>query len=291
VNATDAVRARDNGHGPFNRAALDDAYDYNRDRLVNAVDVILARDNQTSPLTALRLITVPSLGSAVVEALAAPEASAAAQNAPPQAPRTGQEAPAAAPVVGATVLAEMPATNEPVVVVAIPSSARPPVPAPEAAVAMASGEEEDAAGDAREEPAPDKTFSTPDAMTLPEVLPPATGAAGPSLAGWPGANATTGVVPIPPPVPPLVVQAGSVSPKEDSCMPRVYFRQAEMTGPGDSVPGATVKMPGAVPGPSEGGALDSDNILPGSPAVNVLTPIEEPLAADVLAGLRLLSTR
>jgi hypothetical protein len=59
VNATDEVGARNNPHGPFNPAAKDDPYDYNRDQLVNATDQIIARNNRTSPFTALKLITPP----------------------------------------------------------------------------------------------------------------------------------------------------------------------------------------------------------------------------------------
>ena len=59
VDAASVTATRANPHGPFGRAAVDDPYDYNRDRLVNATDIILARDNQTSPATALQLVTVP----------------------------------------------------------------------------------------------------------------------------------------------------------------------------------------------------------------------------------------
>jgi hypothetical protein len=57
VNATDEVYARNHQHGPFNRATIDDIYDYNRDGLVNASDQIIARAGQTSPFDALRLIS------------------------------------------------------------------------------------------------------------------------------------------------------------------------------------------------------------------------------------------
>ena len=60
VNATDEVQCRNHPHGPFNPAPVDDAYDYNRDRLVNATDQLIARGNQTSPFAALQLISVPS---------------------------------------------------------------------------------------------------------------------------------------------------------------------------------------------------------------------------------------
>lgn len=57
VNATDILAARDNPRGPFQMADISNPFDFNRDRLVTATDVILARDNITSPLSALRLIT------------------------------------------------------------------------------------------------------------------------------------------------------------------------------------------------------------------------------------------
>jgi len=59
VNATDEIAARLFTHGPLNRADIDDPYDYNRDRQVNATDRVIARSHQTNPLTMLRLITIP----------------------------------------------------------------------------------------------------------------------------------------------------------------------------------------------------------------------------------------
>ncbi|KKL81774.1 hypothetical protein LCGC14_1991390, partial [marine sediment metagenome] len=44
-------------HSAVDRALIDDPYDYNRDGLVDATDQIIARNNQTNPLTMLRLIT------------------------------------------------------------------------------------------------------------------------------------------------------------------------------------------------------------------------------------------
>jgi hypothetical protein len=57
VNAVDVIAARDNQRGPFDQAAIDDPYDFNRDRKVTAADVILARDHQVGLLAALPLIT------------------------------------------------------------------------------------------------------------------------------------------------------------------------------------------------------------------------------------------
>ena len=63
VNAADVIAIRDNPRGPANPASIDDPYDLNRDRSVDAIDVILARNNATSPLSALRLIMPPILPS------------------------------------------------------------------------------------------------------------------------------------------------------------------------------------------------------------------------------------
>ena len=57
VNASDVIAIRDNPRGPANPAAIDDPHDVNRDMRVDALDMVLARDNATSPLTGLRLIT------------------------------------------------------------------------------------------------------------------------------------------------------------------------------------------------------------------------------------------
>ena len=59
VNAADVIAARGNPHGPSNPAGVANRYDFNRDGAVDALDLILARANATSPLSALRLITVP----------------------------------------------------------------------------------------------------------------------------------------------------------------------------------------------------------------------------------------
>ena len=56
VNAGDVIAIRDNPRGPANPASIDNPYDIDRDGLVDATDMILARDNTTSPLSALPLI-------------------------------------------------------------------------------------------------------------------------------------------------------------------------------------------------------------------------------------------
>ena len=43
VNATDEIKARENPRGPFNPAPINFAYDYNRDKLVNATDQLIAQ--------------------------------------------------------------------------------------------------------------------------------------------------------------------------------------------------------------------------------------------------------
>ena len=60
VNLADFAGSRDHPHGTQDRAAVDDNYDYNRDSLVNAVDLAIARDHGTSSQTALRLIDLTS---------------------------------------------------------------------------------------------------------------------------------------------------------------------------------------------------------------------------------------
>ena len=59
LSAADVIAARGNPHGPSNPAGVANRYDFNRDGAVDALDLILARANATSPLSALRLITVP----------------------------------------------------------------------------------------------------------------------------------------------------------------------------------------------------------------------------------------
>ena len=56
VNAADLIAIRDNPRGAANPAGVDCPFDVNRDMRVDAVDLILARNNATSPLAALRLI-------------------------------------------------------------------------------------------------------------------------------------------------------------------------------------------------------------------------------------------
>ncbi|MEE8451142.1 MAG: hypothetical protein V3R99_04475 [Thermoguttaceae bacterium] len=65
VNATDEIAARNFQHSAADPARIDDLYDYDRDGLVNGTDQIIARDNQTNPLTMLRLISPPAADAAI----------------------------------------------------------------------------------------------------------------------------------------------------------------------------------------------------------------------------------
>ncbi len=55
VNATDEIGARNNPHTTFNRAPIDDWYDYNRDSVVNATDQLISRNNFTTSFSCLVL--------------------------------------------------------------------------------------------------------------------------------------------------------------------------------------------------------------------------------------------
>ena len=61
VNATDEIVALNFPHSVQNPTTNVDPYDYDRDTLVDGVDQLVARNNQTNPLTMLRLIAVPEL--------------------------------------------------------------------------------------------------------------------------------------------------------------------------------------------------------------------------------------
>ena len=59
VNAADVIGVRDHPRGLLNPAPITDPFDFNRDRQVDAVDLIVARNNATGPISALRLFTTP----------------------------------------------------------------------------------------------------------------------------------------------------------------------------------------------------------------------------------------
>ena len=61
VNAIDVVLARNNPRNLMDEVPRDFRYDYNRDRRVNATDMLLARENQTHLLNSLKLISVPGV--------------------------------------------------------------------------------------------------------------------------------------------------------------------------------------------------------------------------------------
>jgi len=61
VNAVDVLLARNNPRSLVAAAAVDLPYDHNRDGRVNATDLLLARNHQTSLLDALKLIRVSAL--------------------------------------------------------------------------------------------------------------------------------------------------------------------------------------------------------------------------------------
>ena len=64
VNAADEVSARGDPHNFLNPAIVTDPNDYSRDGFVNATDEVAARAFGTNFLTALKLISVPSLPNA-----------------------------------------------------------------------------------------------------------------------------------------------------------------------------------------------------------------------------------
>ena len=57
VNAVDAIAARNHPRDPDDMSPITNPFDFNRDRLVDTLDVALAQQNATSPLTALQLIS------------------------------------------------------------------------------------------------------------------------------------------------------------------------------------------------------------------------------------------
>jgi len=61
VNAVDVLLARNNPRTLLNEAPVDFRCDFNRDGRVNATDMLIARNNQTHLLDALKLIAVPGM--------------------------------------------------------------------------------------------------------------------------------------------------------------------------------------------------------------------------------------
>jgi len=75
VNAIDMLLARNNPRNLTDPAPINSRYDYNRDQRVNATDMLIARSNQTHYMDALELIAEP--GKATVEESAGREAPSA----------------------------------------------------------------------------------------------------------------------------------------------------------------------------------------------------------------------
>ena len=72
VNASDMIAVSDNTRGEYNPADITDPYDFNRDSLVDVVDLVIARNAATGLLTALRLIDLSAMPVASVPAASAP---------------------------------------------------------------------------------------------------------------------------------------------------------------------------------------------------------------------------
>jgi hypothetical protein len=62
VDASDEIQTRANPRSPLNPAAIDNVFDFNRDKKVDASDQIISRSNRTSVLTALKLISISDSG-------------------------------------------------------------------------------------------------------------------------------------------------------------------------------------------------------------------------------------
>ena len=57
VNSADVIGVRDNPRSSANPAGVANPFDFNRDRIVDAADLIIARNGASSPLSAVRFIT------------------------------------------------------------------------------------------------------------------------------------------------------------------------------------------------------------------------------------------
>jgi len=84
VDSADVSLVGDHQRGPFDPAPITDPYDINRDGLVNATDIILARDHTADPGQALVLLDAPfgSGGTAAVASVT-PASTALAEPLPP----------------------------------------------------------------------------------------------------------------------------------------------------------------------------------------------------------------
>ena len=70
VDAIDVLATRQNPQPFFDPAAIDNVYDFNRDQRVNAIDTLIARNNQTWSGTELELIDLTTSKGAVVNSKA-----------------------------------------------------------------------------------------------------------------------------------------------------------------------------------------------------------------------------
>ncbi len=71
VDASDVFATRNNRHAFWDPAELDDPYDFNRDRRVNTIDTLIARNNQSSAGTELQLIDLSAQASPAIRAAGA----------------------------------------------------------------------------------------------------------------------------------------------------------------------------------------------------------------------------
>ncbi len=70
VNTSDVLDARANPHNIFNRAEIDDRYDFNRDSFVNTADVLVSRENGSNIFNRLKLIDLSMPSSAAARSSA-----------------------------------------------------------------------------------------------------------------------------------------------------------------------------------------------------------------------------
>ena len=72
VNAADVIGVRDHPRGANHPAALTDPFDLNRDGAVDALDIVIARNNAVSPLGSLELISLPGGAPPIVSPVPEP---------------------------------------------------------------------------------------------------------------------------------------------------------------------------------------------------------------------------
>jgi len=72
VSSADVQDVLTHQRGPFQTVDITNRFDFNRDRLVNATDVIIARDYEMSPFDALHLLTLAPAAAAMAAAAVVP---------------------------------------------------------------------------------------------------------------------------------------------------------------------------------------------------------------------------